>query len=425
MPIRPVPRLKRCKYCGKKGHKSQECPALGEDTGGDPKAAKAISCMTWIPQGASAARLRKAQDAPRPTEAEEEAVMEVAQDDSDSDAELAITETDYLFVAGRVNQRKEEYSIYVTVYDYERDRQFERQDIILSHPPLHVSWLDYSPSGERGSYAAVCTMLPCVEVFDLDKKNDLRAVCSLGGAVDPEDQYKTVDPKHPYRLVPGSHTDSVLFSDWNRLEPSVVATGSADQTIKLWDLNTAACAGTLRVHSSEVLSVRWHPQERSVILSSGLRDHSVVLSHADRQKDSLRWDIGCTAECALWHPHHTQLFVVGTAGGEVRVFDARKNGPALYSFTAHPAGECSCIAFNTHIEGLMATGSNDKHIALWDVRRGHQEIVRRELGVGEVFALEFNPNNPFLLLGGGSTAEELVWTVSEDIRACEFSLASS
>lgn len=44
-------------------------------------------------------------------------------------------------------------------------------------------------------------------------------------------------------------------------------------------------------------------------------------------------------------------------------------------------------------------------------------------GVGEVFALEFNPNNPFLLLGGGSTAEELVWTVSEDIRACEFSLA--
>lgn len=86
----------------------------------------------------------------------------------------------------------------------------------------------------------------------------------------PQDQYKTVDPKHPYRLVPGSHTDSVLFSDWNRLEPSVVATGSADQTIKLWDLNTAACAGTLRVHSSEVLSVRWHPQERSVILSSGM-----------------------------------------------------------------------------------------------------------------------------------------------------------
>lgn len=378
--------------------------------------------MAWIPQGASSPNLKPAKGRAAGAPAAEDGAEVVDLSDSGSEAEYVVTEADFLYVAGKCNQRKEEYFVYVMVYDSDADRQFQRHDIVLSHPPLHLSWLDFSPSGAKGSFAAVCTMLPAVEVFDLDDLGDLRSVCTLGGAVNPDDQYTMPDASHPVALVPGSHTASVLTSDWNRNEPSVLATGSADHSIKLWDMTTAQCSTTLSVHSCEVLGVRWHPRERAVLLSTGLRDASVVMSHADREKEATRWAIGCTAECAVWHPHHPNLFVVGTADGHVKVFDVRKNGDSLYSFRAHPGGECSCITFNLHIEGLMATGSNDKHIALWDVRRGHQEIVRRELGVGEVFALDFNPNNPFLLLGGGSTAQELVWTVSEDIKDCGFRL---
>ena len=138
----------------------------------------------------------------------------------------------------------------------------------MAQPPLHLTWLDFKSYDERGSYAAVCSMLPHIEIFDLDRCLDLRAAVILGGPIDRENLYNPPDQGGSWRsgLMAGSHTQSVLCCDWNKNQRNVMATGSADTTVKLWDLETAECANTLRLHKSEVLRMKWHPQVFPLVL---------------------------------------------------------------------------------------------------------------------------------------------------------------
>ena len=49
--------------------------------------------------------------------------------------------------------------------------------------------------------------------------------------------------------------------------PQVLASGSADATVKLWDVTTGQCSSTYTHHSDKVASLEWHPVEGIPFLS--------------------------------------------------------------------------------------------------------------------------------------------------------------
>src|SRR5438874_1170913 len=59
----------------------------------------------------------------------------------------------------------------------------------------------------------------------------------------------------------------------------VVASGSRDHTVRLWDAGTGAALQTLEGHSSPVYSVTFSPDGK--IIASGSGDHTVRLWNAD------------------------------------------------------------------------------------------------------------------------------------------------
>ena len=59
------------------------------------------------------------------------------------------------------------------------------------------------------------------------------------------------------------------------LERRQLATGSADRTVRLWDVETGACVKTLEGHGDGVLSVCFSPKGRMV--ASGSSDRTVRL----------------------------------------------------------------------------------------------------------------------------------------------------
>ncbi|KAL7692211.1 putative WD40/YVTN repeat-like-containing domain superfamily, WD40-repeat-containing [Plasmopara halstedii] len=130
---------------------------------------------------------------------------------------------------------------------------------------LEVQVYDDENGPVNGSFVAVGTFKPGIEIWDLDVLDML-----LYNEISAEKKQKTV-------LKPGSHQDAVMSLDWNSSHRNMLASGSADSTVKVWDITTQKCLYTMTHHNNKVQSVRWNMAETTVLASASFDRTIVVL----------------------------------------------------------------------------------------------------------------------------------------------------
>ncbi|EKG07441.1 hypothetical protein TCSYLVIO_001421 [Trypanosoma cruzi] len=333
---------------------------------------------------------------------------QVESDDEDEVNDTTFKETDIVFVTASAEASQPRLELYV--YDEPEDTMYVHHDVEIAAFPLSTTWL----TDGTMSLCAVGTMRPFVEVWSLDVIDAVEPVCLLGGCVHWEDNYrKSIKTR---MLKEESHKDAVISVRWNTCAQHMLASGSADSSIKLWDLNTSTCAGTY-AETDKVQSLDWHREEANLLLSGGFDATAVLRDCRSPNQAAIRFATNGVVEHVEFAPHGGRIIYASTSNGGWMAFEARMNAKPLWQLQVHEAD--ATFAASPHIAGLLAVGGKDGNISLWDVRdasRPPTQIVSRSYRTGAVLSLAFHPNSPHILGACGSRGEPLVYTTTTDIR---------
>ena len=356
-------------------------------------------------------------------------------DDDEERQELQILATDNMVVAGKV----EDEVPYLEVYVYEdgADNLYVHHDILLPSIPLCLEWLDVHVNtngssrdpGSKANFIAVGTMDPDIELWDLDTVDSMYPNAILGEQKDAGllaesssdvKAKKKKQRKKSKKANDNNHVDAVLSLAANRQHRNLLASASADKTVKLWDLNTTACAKSYSYHTDKVCSIAWHPEEPTVLLSGGYDCRIFAADMRTPEATGPSWTVESDVEVVKWNPHHSNHFFVTTERGLLYMHDVRaaSSNPGstepVWTLQAHDEA-ASSLDVNPVVPGFIATGSSDKQVKLWDLEAGGPSmVVSRNVGVGKVFSLQFgtDPEVAFRLAVSGSKGALQVWDVS-------------
>lgn len=286
---------------------------------------------------------------------------------------------------------------------------YVHHDLMLPSFPLCVEWVNYQPGQQVaegdaniGNFAAIGTFDPQIEVWNLDCLDKAFPDMILG---EPEQQlFLALKAKKKKKKVKGQiathHTDAVLSLAHNRTHRTVLASTSADQTIKLWDLNSGTAVRSLsHVHHSKTVSLsQWHQQEALVLLTGGY-DGTCGLTDV-RISETLQmtknYKVGASEEVenVKWGHYSTpEVFYAGTDNGNIYCFDIRHQDKALWTLHAHDAG-ISSLDVNFHVPGMLVTSAmSEKTVKLWKApsggKGGPSMVLSRDFGVGNVLTTAF------------------------------------
>ncbi|KFH70773.1 hypothetical protein MVEG_03621 [Podila verticillata NRRL 6337] len=246
---------------------------------------------------------------------------------------------------------------------------------------------------------------------------------------------------HSAQLLPG-HAEGIYCIQFDERK---IASGSRDNTIKIWNLATGACLRTYHGHSASVLCLQYDDDK----IVSGGSDTNIIVrdlqtgkiirtleGHADSVL-SLRLEKDTVVSCSkdrtvkIWkistgelvrtlvghraavnavqfspessetiYMGHQRVVVSASGDRSVKIWSF-ETGECLRTLEGHTRG-IACIQFEGNI---IISGSSDKSIKIWDIARG--ECIRTLVGHEDlVRTLQFSNGR---IISGGYDETIKIW----------------
>ncbi|MDI6097202.1 WD40 repeat domain-containing protein [Actinoplanes sp. NEAU-A12] len=196
---------------------------------------------------------------------------------------------------------------------------------------------------------------------------------------------------HASRLrgVLKGHTDWVFSAAWSP-RTDVVATGSRDGEIKVWEQKNQYQPQRLGRHNDWVLGVAWNAT--GTLLVSCSRDQTLRLWHIGGFHLLKSVSLGSPSRCVEWDHRHHEI-VVGTDDGLVRIFDEDLH--EVRRFAAH---DKEVRAISSSVLGDIAVGLADGSVVVLDREDGR--VVRRITHHTDwIHCVAWSPDGAALLIG--------------------------
>ena len=221
----------------------------------------------------------------------------------------------------------------------------------LSDPAIHpISVRAVDTDGDVGYTSFGLTEISPHHITTLDEHRD---------KVHLFKQY-TNDTVTPRFNVDGHGVHSVAFSP---VDATLLATGSWDGTVKLWDVVTERDIATLRVHTAGITSVAFSPID-ATLLATGSKDWTVRLWDVETERNIATLKEHTAGITSVAFSSDGSTLATGSWDRTVRLWDVEteRNIATLKEHT----DAVSSVAFSSD-GSTLATGSWDRTVKLWDV----------------------------------------------------------
>jgi len=226
-------------------------------------------------------------------------------------------------------------------------------------------WMWKIPSGDSKLFQGQGEKTECGAILADGK----RAVCGYSDGSIRVFDLKSGSAQHTMSQGIG-HVDIVNSVDCH-LNNTLIATGSMDGSVKLWNSTTGKCVGTLlcgsKVEENSPSSVECcvFPKDKSSTLCvTGSLDGVVSVWDTPTQISRASCKVGEGVTKVVLHPHDPLVYA-STLDGAVRCLDLR-SGTSVAEYTGHTA---SVLDFTISASGcLLASSSDDKTCRIFDIR---------------------------------------------------------
>jgi WD40 repeat protein len=263
-------------------------------------------------------------------------------------------------------------------------RYLERSEI----QPSIIDSIAFSPDGEQ----LICSSGSTVQQWKVNRQDLLAKTTSTTPAVKPKS--RKLSTQNQLNALPLLSLQQTLHGHTAAIRAvtfcppgDCFASGSDDQTIRIWSARTGECLRILHGHTSWISSLCVASSGDVYLLVSGSEDQSIRLwdSRTATCLKSLQgysngiWSIAC-------HPDG-QRFVSGGQDRTVRLWNSA-TGECLQMMRGHQSWVWS-VVFNRD-GNLLASSSDDRTIRIWNPQGQCLHVLQGH--TDQVYAIAFSPN---------------------------------
>lgn len=193
---------------------------------------------------------------------------------------------------------------------------------------------------------------------------------------------------------------SVTFSH----DGKYALSGGSDKTLKLWDINSGTEIKTFSGHKDVVHSVAFSPDDKYAL--SGSWDNSIKLWDVSSGKVVRTYSKNTTCVNSVAFSPDGKYALSGNLDGSVKLWEVT-TGKEVRSFVGH-SKEIFSVAFSP--DGKYAvSGGEDEYLILWDIKSG--KIIKNFPGHSDVInSVAFSQDGRYVLSGSDDKTIRL-WNI--------------